>query len=245
MEESLKSLENAAKLAGEKGLVRFSRFLDPAQALQAERFAREYGAKVSFWGGYDRAERVISCFYPPHEQDDLSLYPLVCLHSRYSEKFCSLSHRDLLGSFMSLGLTRSCLGDIIIVGADIYLFVHTQTADFIAQSMCSAGRTPLHFVVLDEVPTMPEPEGTRFYAVVSSLRLDGVVAAAYKLSRSESADMIRAGFVKVDHVVCERVDALVKENALFSIRGKGRIRLVSVDGMTRKQRIGITFFRYE
>ncbi|MBQ8618646.1 MAG: hypothetical protein IJ418_14205 [Clostridia bacterium] len=245
MEESLKSLENAAKLAGEKGLVRFSRFLDPAQAVQASQLAREYGAKISLFGGYDGAERVIACFYPAEEQIEESQYPIVCLHSRYSAKFCSISHRDLLGSFMSLGLTRSCLGDIIIVGADIYLFAHDQTADFIAQSMVSAGKTPLHLCVLDSIPPMPEPEGTRFSAVVSSLRLDGVVAAAYRLSRSESAEMIRAGLVKVDHMVCDRVDRQVEENTLFSIRGKGRIRLISVDGMTRKQRIGITFFRYE
>ena len=245
MDESLKTLENAAKLAGEKGLVRFSRFLDPAQAIQAQQLARQYGAKVSFWGGYERAERVMACFYPAHEQEEQSMYPLVCLHSRYPEKFCSVSHRDLLGSFMSLGLTRSCLGDIIIVGADIYLFAHAQNADFIVQSMQGAGRTPLRFRILDEVPAMPEPEGVRFSAVVSSLRLDGVVAAAYRLSRSESAEIIRAGLVKVDHMVCERVDVLVKENTLLSIRGKGRIRLVSVDGITRKQRIGITFFRYE
>ena len=246
MEESLKSLENAAKLTGEKGLVRYSRFLDPAQAMQADRIARQYGARVSFWGGYPGAERVVACFYPfSDEPASESEYPIVCLHSRYPEKFSSISHRDLLGSFMSLGLTRSCLGDIIIVGADIYLFAHNQTADFIVQSMESAGRTPLHFCVLDEVPAMPEPKGTRFSAVVSSLRLDGVVAAAYRLSRSEAADMIRAGLVKVDHIVCERVDMSVKENTLFSIRGKGRIRLVSVDGMTRKQRIGISFFRYE
>jgi len=245
MEESLKTLENAAKLAGEKGLVRFSRFLDPAQAVQAGQMAREYGAKLSLWGGYDRAERVVACFYPQHEDIDETIYPVVCLHSRYSEKFNSLSHRDLLGSFMSLGLTRSCLGDIIIVGSDIYLFAYAQTAEFIAQSMVSAGKTPLHFCTLDEVPAIPEPEGTRFSAVVSSLRLDGVLAAAYRLSRSESAEMIRAGLVKVDHMVCERVDAVVKEGNLFSVRSKGRIRLVSVDGLTKKQRIGITFFRYE
>ena len=111
--------------------------------------------------------------------------------------------------------------------------------------MVSAGRTPLHLSILDEIPKMPESEGSRFSAVVSSLRLDGVIAAAYRLSRSESAELIRAGLVKVDHAVCERVDAVVRENALFSIRGKGRIRLISIDGMTRKQRIGITFFRYE
>ncbi|MGN0774491.1 MAG: RNA-binding protein [Candidatus Ventricola sp.] len=245
MEDIQKALENAAKLAGEKGLIRFTRFLDPAEAELSRRLARQYGAKLSVWGGYDQAERVVGCFSPVSEEIGTDQYPVVCLHSRYSAKFCSVSHRDLLGSFMALGLTRSCAGDMIIAGADIYLFAHAQTADFIAQSMKSAGRTPLDFCALTETPQMPEPEGTRFSAVVSSLRLDGVLAAAYKLSRGEAAESIRAGLVKVDHLACDRVDAPLKEGALLSLRGRGRVRLVSVDGMTRKQRIGITLFRYE
>jgi len=245
MEDSIKTLENAAKLAGEKGLVRFTKFLDPSEAAAGERIARSFGAGFAVWGGYPQAERVIGCFFPAGVQVSSGEYPLVCLHSRYSSKFCSVSHRDLLGAFMSLGLTRSCIGDIIVVDDDIYLFAHEQTADFIAQSFTSAAKAPLAFRALDAIPEMPEPNGTRFSAVVSSLRLDGVLAAAYKLSRSEAADFIRAGAVKVNHLVCERIDHAVKEGALLSLRGKGRVRLVSVDGLTRKQRIGITFFRYE
>ena len=245
MEDIQKALENAAKLAGEKGLTRFTRFLDPAEAELGRYLARQYGARFSAWGGYDQAERVVGCFGPAGEEMDTAQYPVVCLHSRYSSKFCSVTHRDLLGSFMALGLTRSCAGDMIIAGADIYLFAHAQTADFIAQSMKSAGKAPLDFHVLTETPEMPEPEGTRFSAVVSSLRLDGVLAAAYRLSRSEAADSIRAGLVKVNHLVCDRKDLPLREGALLSMRGKGRVRLLSVDGTTRKQRIGITLFRYE
>ena len=134
---------------------------------------------------------------------------------------------------------------MIIAGTDIYLFAHAQTADFIAQSMKSAGKAPLDFHALTETPQMPEPEGTRFSAVVSSLRLDAVLAAAYRLSRSEAADSIRAGLVKVNHLACDRVDLPLQEGALLSMRGRGRVRLLSVDGTTRKQRIGITLFRYE
>lgn len=245
MEDIQKALENAAKLAGEKGLIRFTRFLDPAEAELGRHLARQYGARFSAWGGYDQAERVVGCFGTAGEEMDTAQYPVVCLHSRYSSKFCSVTHRDLLGSFMALGLTRSCAGDMIIAGADIYLFAHAQTADFIAQSMKSAGKVPLDFHVLTETPEMPEPEGTRFSAVVSSLRLDGVLAAAYRLSRSEAADSIRAGLVKVNHHECDRVDLPLQEGALLSLRGRGRVRLVSVDGTTRKQRIGITLFRYE
>ena len=34
-------------------------------------------------------------------------------------------------------------------------------------------------------------------------------------------------------------------NTLVSVRGKGRIQLRKIEGLTRKQRIGVTFFRYE
>ena len=245
MEDIQKALENAAKLAGEKGLTRFTRFLDPAETELCRHLARQYDAGFSAWGGYDQAEHVVGCFSPAGEEMDTAQYPVVCLHSRYSPKFCSITHRDLLGSFMALGLTRSCAGDMIIAGTDIYLFAHAQTADFIAQSMKSAGKAPLGFHVLTQAPEMPEPEGTRFSSVVSSLRLDAVLAAAYRLSRSEAADSIRAGLVKVNHLVCDQVDLPLQEDALLSMRGRGRVRLLSVDGTTRKQRIGITLFRYE
>ena len=244
MEDTQKTIENAARLAGDKGLVKFTRFLDPAQAVQAQQAAKAYGACFKAWGGYEHAERVVGCFYPRGDVVAQEEYPILCLHSRYSSKFCSLTHRDLLGAFMALGLTRDSVGDMIIVESDIYLFAYAQTADYIVQSMNSAGKVPLDFNVLPCIPQMPEPEGTYFSSVVSSLRLDAVLAAAYKLSRSESAEMIRAGLVKVNHQVCEHVDAQVTEDTLLSVRGRGRVRLARINGMTKKQRIGITFFRY-
>ena len=244
-EDLSKALESAAKLAAQKGLTRFTRFLDPAQTAQARLIARAFGAQLDCFGGYDDAERVIACFHPQGQPPDRSEYPLVCLHSRFSARFCSLSHRDLLGAFMALGLTRACIGDIIIDEESVYLFATEQTAAFIAEGMTSAGKASLRFEALSAIPPMPEPKGTCFSAVISSLRLDAVLAAAYRLSRSEAADAIRAGLVKLDHLPCEHVDASVSEGSLLSLRSKGRVRLVTVDGMTRKQRIGVTFFRYE
>lgn len=245
MEDIQKAIENAARLAGEKGLVRFTRFLGPAQTVQAKRIAKTYGACFCAWGGHEHAERVVGCFLPYGETVSTEEYPLVCLHSRYPSKFCSVTHRDLLGAFMTLGLTRDSVGDMIIVESEVYIFAHAQTADYIARSLTSAGKASLDFSILSCIPKMPEPEGAHFSTVVSSLRLDAVLAAAYKLSRSAAADIIREGMVKVNHQICERVDTILTEDTLLSVRGRGRVRFVSVDGTTRKQRIGITFFRYE
>ena len=245
MDENRRTFEFAARFACEKGIVRYTRFLDPVQEAEARQIACDCGAVFASWGGYEQAERKIGCFLPWGEEALRVNFPLVTLHSRYSSKFCSLSHRDLLGSFMALGLTRDSIGDIIIVDSDIYLFVVAQTADFIAQSMNSAGKVPLRFEPIDGEIQIPEPKGICFHDTLSSMRLDAVIASAYRLSRSEASELIRAGLVKLNHIPCERVDAAVAEGAVLSVRGRGRIQLRKIEGLTRKQRIGVTFFRYE
>ena len=221
MEESLKSYENAAKFAAQKGLKRFTRFLDPAQVYEARSIAKKNGVSFSCWGGFDRAERVIGCFYPEDHIVDQQEYPLVCLCAHYNAKFCHLTHKDILGAFMNLGLTRDCVGDMMILSDRVYLFASEQTAAFVASSLTSAGRVPLSFEPVDALPRIPEPAGTEFHSVVSSLRLDAMLAAAYRLSRNEAASCIRNGLVKVDHLPQERIDFVLKENSLLSLRGKG------------------------
>ena len=218
MEENQRTLEFAARFASEKGIARYTRFLDPVQVAAAKQIAREHGAAFSVWGGYEQAERQIGCFLPWGEEASSSDFPLVCLHS---------------------------IGDIIIVDSDIYLFVMAQTADFIMQGMHSAGKATLRFEPVTGEIRIPEPRGSCFHDTLSSLRLDAVVASAYRLSRNESGDMIRAGLVKLNHLPCDRVDTAVEEGAMLSVRSKGRIKLQKIEGLTRKQRIGVTFFRYE
>ena len=245
MEDMQRTFEFAARFACEKGIVRYTRFLDPVQEAAARQIAKEHDAGFEAWGGYAASERKIGCFLPWGENAAHADFPLVALHSRFSSKFCLLSHRDLLGAFMALGLTRDSIGDIIIVDSDIYLFVAAQTAGFIAQNMNSAGKVSLHFEPVSGEIRIPEPKGTCFHDTLSSLRLDAVIAAAYRLSRSEASDMIRAGLIKFNHIPCERVDMSVEEGAMLSARGKGRVKLQKIEGLTRKQRIGVTFFRYE
>ena len=186
MDENRRTFEFAARFACEKGIARYTRFLDPVQEAEARQIACDCGAVFASWGGYEQAERKIGCFLPWGEEALRVNFPLVTLHSRYSSKFCSLSHRDLLGSFMALGLTRDSIGEIIIVDSDIYLFVVAQTADFIAQSMNSAGKVPLRFEPIDGEIQIPEPKGICFHDTLISMRLDAVISSAYRLSRSES-----------------------------------------------------------
>ena len=137
--ERIDALADAARTAGRRGIPRFTRFLDPAEAEAARRLARAEGVVCTLWGGYEDAERAIACFHPLDETVDASQFPLVCLHSRILTRYGALTHRDLLGAFMALGLTRACIGDMIIRDADAYLFTTEEMAPYIRKMDFSLG----------------------------------------------------------------------------------------------------------
>ena len=239
------ALEFAIRFVKQKQIPRFTRFLDPAEADDARQSASANGVDFAQWGGYPNAERTIGCFFPRGMKIPEEDYPLSCLVSGLDQRFDSITHRDVLGAFMALGLTRACLGDIIINHGSLYMFVESQAEGYVLSSMTSAGRTKLDFRVWNAGLQIPDPEGKYYRATIASLRLDVVLASAFGLSRTEAANMIRAGYVKVDHRVCDRMDHALDAGAMLSLQRKGRVKLVSIDGMTKKDRIGVTFFKFQ
>ncbi len=240
-----KVLENAANVASKRGIQRFTRFLDPAEQQEASVIAKHVDVAFSSYGGYSEAERCIGCFYLPGDEPEKDSYPLVCLTSAYDSRYGGLTHRDLLGAFMGLGLTRDSLGDIIIVNDRIFLFTSEQMHMHVMESLQQAGRVHLDWRLRSEAFPIPSPKGIYVRGILSSMRLDAVIAEAFELSRNDAQNAIRAGKIKLNYFPCLKIDHSVEEGAMLSFSGKGRVSLRSVDGLTRKQRIGVTFFRYQ
>ena len=239
-----KALQGFLRAAGTAYQARFTRFLDPNEAREVETAAKALQLPVVLWGGYPYAERCIAAVGGDGDQQT-DTFPLSALESSFESRFGSITHRDVLGAFMGLGLTRDCIGDIIIKDSFVYLFVVNSMEKFVMESLTSAGKMKLSFHRLEDPLRIPPPEGTFFRGTVSSLRLDALLAEGFRLSRSEAAELVRAGRVKVNHVPVMRTDAQLEAGALLSAAGLGRVQLRSVDGMTKKQRIGVTFFKYQ
>ena len=157
----------------------------------------------------------------------------------------ALSHSDYLGALMGLGIKRTVVGDILVRedGADI--IVLTEIADFIMQTFASAGRSHLSLERLPiEALIIPAHETHEIHDTVASLRLDALLAAAFRLPRGKAADAIRQGLVFVDHLEATKIDMPVEEGAEFVIRHKGKAILSEVGGKSRKDRINVTFTKF-
>ncbi len=219
----------------------FSRFLEPSMIPVAEKCARQAGAHVAFFGGYEGAERVVAAFSAGGGAIE---YPIVCLALRWNQKYGAAGHRDLLGAVMGLGIDREATGDIVVADGVAYLFSEREMARYLRENLTSAGRVKLTVTEEAGGVVAAEPEGVRARITFSSPRLDAILSAGYDLSRAEAQRMIAAGLVKLNHVPVERTDAQVKEGDLLSARGHGRLKVEEMLGETKKGRLAARVFRY-
>ena len=241
-----KVLDRAAQ-AEERNIPACTDFLSPQQQMMAGDLLRLAGIPETAWlrqGGYQGAERNILLFLPDWMEPETAEPPLRCLRAAFRPDD-RLSHRDILGSLMGMGIVREKVGDILVSPESADLIVLDTVADFLLSSWNSAGRARL---TVTEIPAahlhIPEVRCEEVRDTVSSLRLDAVAASGFSLSRGKAADLIASGRVQLNHRECVKPDHAVAQGDVLSCRGLGKCVLTEVGGPSKKGRILIVLERY-
>ena len=147
---------------------------------------------IAFWGGYDGAQRRQLWFLPEWQEAPEEDAVRVVRASFYEED--ALTHRDLLGSLMALGLTRETLGDILVFPRWADVLATAPAAELLLSDWTDAGRVRLHTAPLPLAQLTPPQEKTKeIRDTVSSLRLDSVLAVGFSLSRGKAAEAVTSG----------------------------------------------------
>lgn len=221
-------------------------FLSPRELEMAQYLFGDVPGLYAF-GGYADAERKMLIYLPEYLEED-ALYdpdsPCVCLRASFYQAD-SPSHRDFLGALMGAGIGRETVGDICVGKSQCDFFVTAEMAPHLLQSFTSAGRTKLH---LSQIPLtqaqIPEPEVREIKDTLASLRLDSVISSGFRIGRSLASQYISAGKASIDGLPCEKPDKPVAQGSRVSVRGLGKIRLVQINGKTKKDRISVVIHRY-
>ena len=221
-------------------------FLSPREQVLAQYLFGD-SPELFWFGGYASAERKMLVYLPEYlEEDWLSGEdsPLVCLHAEFYEGD-TLSHRDLLGALMGAGIARETVGDICVGKGCCDFFVTEEIAPYILQMLTSAGRAKLRLTVIPvSQANIPEPEVKEIRDTVASTRLDSIISSGFRIGRSLAAQYISGGKAAIDGLTCEKPDKSVCEGSKISVRGLGKIRLVSINGTTKKGRTSVVIHRY-
>lgn len=168
-------------------------------------------------------------------------FPIVCLHIRpVLEKFADvLTHRDVLGACMNLGIDRSTIGDILIRENSAYLYCTERITPYIMENLTKIKHTNVFCGLFEGEAEHLAPRLSQKEIQAASERLDGVIAKAYRLSREKSLLLFREKKVFVNGRVWENNSSTLKMGDIVSVRGYGRFRYDGMSHTTRKGKCNI------
>lgn len=242
-----------------KGIFRASEFYSPAELVHIRRWTASRGRSTCarIWGGFGAADRARVYFFPDYmeAEDDVILPELLSMYGHEDPTavlridgsgFRVLSHRDYMGSVLSLGIERDTLGDIVVCGEHTaYLFCDRTIAPYIIEN--------LRKIANDAVCTAeaPVPEGSfgekqykELRDTVASLRLDAIVASACGISRENAKKAVTGGLCEHNYIETCSPDAEMEIGDVFSIRGYGKYKLAFCGGENARGRLRICIHKY-
>ena len=186
-------------------------------------------------------------FFPYKDSEKVILYkkelPKVSLMKIKS--YGILRHQDILGSLLSLNISSSYLGDIIIDGDNYYFYVLEELKKFVKDNLTVIGNNK---VVVEEIDLSELVNYERKYEkcekIVSSLRIDNVLSKIIGTNRDTIIEKIRDKEVILNNDVLTKITYILKENDTFSVRKYGKYKFVGVVNYTKKDNLIIEYLKY-
>ena len=182
-----------------------------------------------FFGGYTDAQRVILGAGVSGNDE----FPICALKFLYKKEY-KLTHRDFLGSLMSLGIERSTVGDILVFDSYAVVFVKSELADYIKQEITKIGRVGVRIVDEDLIDFEYVSEYDELSFTVSSLRLDVIVSAICSVSRDKSQQFIKSDLVSVNHKIENNNSKTLVVGDVITVRKFGKFVFAEDNGLSKK-----------
>ncbi len=197
---------------------------------------------IFFYGGNDDSDRKKIYFVPKFynynlvdikNNSEISLVKFYPKNLKFSE---SITHRDILGTLMSLNYNRNMFGDIIVKNNEYFVYLDSSIINEIS-SLASIKHTYINYEILDLNKVNLSLNFKEIIINVVSLRIDVIIKEVFKLSRNESQNLIENEFVFIDGVLITSSSYELKENSRVSVKSKGKFIFLEKVGKSRKERL--------
>lgn len=240
-------LTDLANRCYQNGHYTFSHFLSASEMDEFLQMKQELAfVPFSAFGGSEDAERQIVRFGSVEMFGYEEAFPVCCLSCRPAmPKFAeALSHRDVLGALMNLGIERDVVGDILVRDKECYFFCLENMKEYICQTLKKIRHTN---VVCEEADGLPEafaPVRKREEHMIASERCDALLSKVYHLSRGKCIPLFQEKRVFVNSSQFENNSGTLKEGDIVSVRGFGKFVYLGVVRETKKGRVTVAIEKY-
>ena len=196
-----------------------------------------------FFGGNVQAERKVLVFFPQKLTKEIAMRNNSKIISVIKIKLpdgiqIDIDHRGYLGAIIKLGLERKKIGDIFVQGKGAEIIVKNEVEEFLIQNLKGLTRFASSEITIKSIDEIEQIESKKIELteIVSSLRLDNIVATLAKTSRGKALEILEQERVFLNFRSEEKASKQVKVGDIITIRGKGRFEFKEISGNTKKGR---------
>ncbi|MBO7650354.1 MAG: hypothetical protein J6S79_06395 [Lachnospiraceae bacterium] len=193
----------------------------------------------TFYGGTESAERLMLRFGDAETFGYEEPFPIAYLEVKpLMQKYADdLSHRDILGAVMNLGIVREMVGDIYLKENVAYIICCSTMVEYVCENLTKIKHTSVTCRQIASLPDLVAGEPEELSLAVSSERIDGIVAKGFNLSRNEVNELFRRQLIYLDGRLCENNSRMLKPGEQVTVRGYGRLMFCEITGTSRKGRL--------
>lgn len=237
------------KICNSKNKITYTDFLNEKEQRVIEKNVKLENA--FFYGVNENADRKILVFYPEKLTEELVRKSLKSVLSGIriilkNDQIGNYEHKNYLSALIKIGIDRGKIGDILVddYGADIIAF--DMNKEFIIQSLSELTRfrkANIDIISIDDIKQKIDrfEEST---IIVSSMRIDNIVAELAGCSRTNADEYINSEKVFVNYETVLKVSKTIFEGDIVTIRGKGKFRIDGLVRNTRNNRFVIKVNKY-
>ena len=218
----------------ERGMFTFSDFLSPTSLFEATEMLKK--GCFTVFGGVEYAERKMIRFGNSQDLGYEEEFPITILKiTLVGGKFASpVTHRDVLGAIMGLGIERQKVGDIFVSGNFAYVISHETVAKLILLSLDSVGRNKVSVEEIDALPLDLAPKTTNQRFSVSSNRADAIICKVFNLPREDGKQLFLKQLVFINGKPIDNSSKPIREGETVTVRGYGKFAFIKEDGQSKK-----------
>lgn len=210
-------------------------FLSPREQDLLAQTAHRHHAVVAFYGGTEAAERKRALVMPDDWQPEPVDFQVQALRVD-GVAAQAVSHGSVLGSLLGTGLDRRVIGDVALTAQSVYVWVCASVVPHLLAFWRQVDRWTVSPVLADGPADWPGPLYEPKAIHVHALRADAVIAQACRWPRERARAAVESGLVSRNFAPFAKPDEPLVAGDILSVRGFGRIKVVEVVGVSKRNR---------
>lgn len=217
-------------------------FVNPHQVEILRNLGNHLQLQIFSSSDYYTSELAKVIIAPLYYELQVSDFEIDLLEISYANKFHHLTHSQIMGTVLNqLGIERKVFGDILVASGRAQIMVDRKFTQFFIDHISRIAKTSVKLKQVDFSQLIAVQADSKLRDVlVSNMRLDKVLAASFRLSRSVATKLIATKQVRVNYSILDNPSHHLLLNDLISVRGYGRVKVLRENGFSKNGKYKLT-----